>query len=86
MAHELFRTEFVTRVRSAIVRAEEISRIEHHGLAGRAREVFMKGMLQPILPPYVELWLEEDIHPRTASALFLSIFPKRNVSISSLSS
>ncbi len=46
----------------------------------------MKGMLQPILPPYVELWLEEDIHPRTASALFLSIFPKRNVSISSLSS
>lgn len=55
MADDLFRSEFITRVRSAIARAEEISRIEHHGLAGRAREVFVKGLLQPVLPPYIEL-------------------------------
>jgi hypothetical protein len=55
MAHDLFRAEFVTRVRSALARADEIALIEHHGLAGRAREVFVKDLLRPILPPYVEL-------------------------------
>ena len=55
MPHALFRTEFVSRVRSALARADEIARIDHHGLAGRAREVFVKDLLRPVLPPYVEL-------------------------------
>lgn len=55
MAHDVFRAEFVTHVRSALARAHDIARIEHHGLAGRAREIFVKDLLRPILPPYVEL-------------------------------
>lgn len=55
MPHDLFRAEFVTRVRSALARADEIARVNHHGLAGRAREVFVKDLLRPVLPPYVEL-------------------------------
>ncbi len=55
MSHDLFRAEFITRVRAALARADDIAKINHHGLAGRAREVFVKDLLRPVLPPYVEL-------------------------------
>ena len=55
MAHDLFRAEFVSRVGNALARASNIAGIGHHGLAGRAREVFVKDLLRPVLPPYVEL-------------------------------
>lgn len=55
MANDIFRSEFITRVRTALTRADAITKIEHHGLAGRAREIFVKDLLRPILPPYVDL-------------------------------
>jgi len=55
MAHAIFRNEFVLRVRTALTRADEVAHIDHHGLAGRAREVFVRDLLRPVLPPYVEL-------------------------------
>lgn len=55
MANDLIRTEFVRRVSSALARAQDMSRLNQPGLIGRAREVFVKELLKPVLPPYVEL-------------------------------
>lgn len=55
MANDLIRIEFVRRVSSALARAQDMSRLNHPGLTGRAREVFVKDLLKPVLPPYVEL-------------------------------
>lgn len=55
MANDIFRDEFRTRVRTALERARSAALLDHSGLVGRAREVFVKDLLKPILPPYVEL-------------------------------
>ncbi|MCB9143731.1 MAG: hypothetical protein H6635_00050 [Anaerolineales bacterium] len=54
MANEIIRQEFLNRVHSAIVSARNVSEIDHAGIRGRSREIFLQKMLQPILPPYVE--------------------------------
>lgn len=55
MPHSIFRNEVISRIENALTRAENIADIGHGGLAGRAREVFVKELLRPVLPPYVEL-------------------------------
>lgn len=55
MPNALFRSEFISRVKTALARAQAAGLLEHPGLIGRAREVFVKELLKPILPPYVEL-------------------------------
>jgi hypothetical protein len=55
MPNTVFRNEFRTRVRTALDRAKSAGLLDHPGLTGRAREVFVKDLLKPILPPYVEL-------------------------------
>lgn len=55
MPSPLFRNEAISQVRTALVRARDSGLLEHPGLTGRAREVFVKDLIRPILPPYVEL-------------------------------
>jgi uncharacterized protein DUF6602 len=55
MPNAVFRNEFRTRVRTALERAKSAGLLDHPGLTGRAREVFVKDLLKPIVPPYVEL-------------------------------
>ena len=55
MANKLFRNEYISRVRHALARAEQASKLDHNGLVGRAREIFVKELLLPVLPPYVVL-------------------------------
>ena len=55
MPNPLFRSEFISRVKTALARAQAAGLLDHPGLTGRAREVFVKDLLKPILPPYVEL-------------------------------
>jgi hypothetical protein len=54
MPNEIIRTEFFNKVRSALNSARNVSQIDHPGVRGRAREIFVQDMLRPILPPYVE--------------------------------
>ena len=54
MANEIIKSEFLNKVRSAVTSARNVSEIDHAGVRGRAREIFVKSMLEPILPPYVE--------------------------------
>lgn len=53
MANDLIRTEFIRRVSSALARAQDISPLNHPGLIGHAREVFVKDLLKPVLPQIV---------------------------------
>ena len=55
MPSPLFRNEAISQVRTVLVRARDSGLLEHPGLTGRAREVFVKDLIRPILPPYVEL-------------------------------
>ena len=55
MPNELVRSEFLSRVRLALSRAQDASGLGHSGLIGRAREILVKDLLRPVLPPYVEL-------------------------------
>jgi hypothetical protein len=54
MANEIIRKEYFNRVHTAIVNARDISGIDHAGIRGRAREIFLRQILQPVVPPYVE--------------------------------
>lgn len=54
MPSDLMRRAFFEKINSALHRARNASEIEHPGLRGRAREIFLQDMLKPILPPYVE--------------------------------
>lgn len=55
MSHDLIRIEYMNAIRAAFASAENAKRMEHAGLTGRAREIFVQQMLRPALPPYVEL-------------------------------
>ncbi|QOJ33872.1 MAG: hypothetical protein HRU82_02420 [Nitrospira sp.] len=55
MPSDLFRNEVFSRIQTAIVRAKDAGLLQHPGLTGRAREVFVKDLLKPLLPPYVEI-------------------------------
>jgi len=55
MANEIIRQEFLISVHNAIVRARNVSEIDHAGVRGHAREIFLQNLLKPILPPYVEI-------------------------------
>lgn len=55
MPNALIRDEFMSRVGAALTRANYFAQLDHSGLTGRAREIFVKDLLKPILPPYVEL-------------------------------
>ena len=55
MANEIFRSEFINKVESALTSAKNVSQIDHSGVRGKAREIFVQDLLRPILPPYVEL-------------------------------
>lgn len=48
MANEIIRQEFLNRVHTAIVSARNISEIDHAGIRGRAREIFLQKILQPV--------------------------------------
>lgn len=55
MPNELFRREFISRVKIQLQRAKSAGLLDHPGLIGRAREIFVKEFLKPILPAYVEI-------------------------------
>lgn len=55
MSNALFRNEFISRIKAALARAQAAGLLNHPGLTGRAREVFVKDLLKPILPSYAEL-------------------------------
>lgn len=54
MPNEIIRTEFINKVSSALTSARNVAQIDHSGVRGKAREIFVQDMLRPILPPYVE--------------------------------
>jgi hypothetical protein len=54
MSNELIRNAYKNKVSSALSDARTADQLEHAGLTGRAREIFVQQMLEPILPPYVE--------------------------------
>ena len=54
MPNEVIRAEFFNKVRSALVSARNAGQIDHSGVRGKAREIFVQDMLRPVLPPYVE--------------------------------
>jgi hypothetical protein len=51
MPNEIIRTEFINKVRSALTSARNVAQIDHPGVWGKAREIFVQDMLRPILPP-----------------------------------
>lgn len=55
MSNDLMRQAFLEKINSALCRARNASEIDHAGLRGRAREIFLQDMLKPVLPPYVEI-------------------------------
>lgn len=55
MPNTIFRNEFRTRVRTSLERAKSAGMLDQPGLTGRAREIFVKDLLKPIVPPYVQL-------------------------------
>lgn len=54
MPSEIIRTEFINRVRSALTSARNVAQIDHSGVRGKSREIFVQDMLRPILPPSIE--------------------------------
>jgi len=54
MPNKIIRDSFFIDVKSAIEKARSVAQIDHPGVKGRIREIFVKDMLRPILPPFVE--------------------------------
>jgi hypothetical protein len=54
MSNELIRNAYKNSVDLALASARDAGQMGHAGLTGRAREIFVKQMLRPVLPPYVE--------------------------------
>lgn len=54
MPNDLIRKAHISNIRSALEKAADAEGIDHPGVKGRAREIFLKEILQPIIPPYVE--------------------------------
>ncbi len=51
----IFRQHFVEKVSSALVKAQNLSQLDHQGLKGRLREILAGEMISPILPPEVQI-------------------------------
>ena len=50
MAHELIRNRFRNAVAAAVAKYQETTNLNHSGLKGRFREIFVSDLLQPIFP------------------------------------
>jgi hypothetical protein len=51
--HPSFQAQFRLRISSAIAAAKEVGAVEHPGLVGQLREILVRELLRPILPPSV---------------------------------
>jgi hypothetical protein len=49
MAHDLIQSRFRNAVTAALSKFEETAKLDHAGLKGRIREIFVKDLLRPIL-------------------------------------
>jgi len=54
MPNEIIRNDFIGRVDNALRKAKNVAAIDHAGLRGKAREIFVQDILRPVLPPYAE--------------------------------
>jgi len=55
MANPSFRDELIKEIRAALQSFKNAARIDHSGLKGLVREILTEKLLQPILPPGVEI-------------------------------
>lgn len=46
---------FLSQIKKSVHDAEVVSRIDHAGLKGAVREIFVKKMMEPVLPPEVKI-------------------------------
>jgi len=53
MAHELMIQTLTPRLMSNIEQGRALSAINHPGIKGRLRELFIQDMIRPFLPPSV---------------------------------
>ena len=78
MAHDLVQSHMIANVAAALAKSESVNKNPHNGLKGKAKEIFAKDLINPLLPPQFAIGNGQiiDCHGNTSPECDLIIYDK----------